>query len=234
MIDLYQSHDDDANTPLEETLAAYAELIRQGKVRAIGASNYGAARLQQALDVSRAHGLPRYESLQPLYNLYDRAVFEDELEAVCVKNGLGVINFYALASGFLTGKYRSAADLEQEPARQGRGEVPRCARAAHPRGARPGRRALRQHAGAGRAGLADGAAGDHRADRQRDARWRSSTAWSPPPGCGSMPRRSKRWTAPARRDRHGLALPHRRRRVPRPIGVSAGDCRRGGPLQCRR
>ncbi|HEX3140466.1 MAG TPA: aldo/keto reductase [Rhizobacter sp.] len=109
-IDLYQSHDDDANTPLEETLQTYGELIQEGKVRVIGASNYSAARLKLALDLSKTHALPRYESLQPLYNLYDRAPYEDELQAVCVEHQVGVINFYGLASGFLTGKYRSEAD----------------------------------------------------------------------------------------------------------------------------
>jgi aryl-alcohol dehydrogenase-like predicted oxidoreductase len=110
-IDLYQSHDDDRATPLEESLGAFAELMKEGKVRAIGASNYGADRLSEALSVSTAHGLPRYESLQPLYNLLERPAFEGALEKVCVEHGLGVINFYALASGFLTGKYRSSADL---------------------------------------------------------------------------------------------------------------------------
>ena len=109
-IDLYQSHDDDADTPLADTLGAFADLIKAGKVRAIGASNYTAPRLAQALDVSERLGLPRYESLQPLYNLYDRAVFEDALEPLCLERGVGVINFYALAAGFLTGKYRSEAD----------------------------------------------------------------------------------------------------------------------------
>ncbi|MDM0089379.1 MULTISPECIES: aldo/keto reductase [unclassified Variovorax] len=109
-IDLYQSHDDDANTPLEETLEAFAALIKAGKVRAIGASNFTAPRLAEALDVSERLGIPRYESLQPLYNLYDRAVFEEALEPLCVERGVGVINFYALAAGFLTGKYRSEAD----------------------------------------------------------------------------------------------------------------------------
>jgi aryl-alcohol dehydrogenase-like predicted oxidoreductase len=109
-IDLYQSHDDDADTPLADTLGAFAELIRAGKVRAIGASNYSAPRLAEALDVAERHGLPRYESLQPLYNLYDRAVFEEALEPLCRERGVGVINFYALAAGFLTGKYRSEAD----------------------------------------------------------------------------------------------------------------------------
>jgi len=110
-IDLYQSHADDSATALEETLAAYAELIAEGKVRAIGASNYGAARLAEALALSRDQGLPRYESLQPLYNLVDRTPFEAELEGLCLRENVGVINFYGLAAGFLTGKYRSEADL---------------------------------------------------------------------------------------------------------------------------
>ncbi len=110
-IDLYQSHDDDADTPLEDTLGAFADLIREGKVRAIGASNYSAARLEQALQTSARLGLPRYESLQPLYNLYDRAVFEDALGPVCQREQVGVISFYALAAGFLSGKYRSRADI---------------------------------------------------------------------------------------------------------------------------
>ena len=119
VIDLYQSHDDDPETPVEETLGAYADLIRHGKVRAIGASNFTAARLQHALDVSAAHGLPRYETLQPLYNLVERPAFEAELEAVCTANHVGVINFYALASGFLSGKYRTEADLDKSPRGQG-------------------------------------------------------------------------------------------------------------------
>ncbi len=114
-IDLYQSHDDDAATPIEETLGAFAELIREGKVRAIGASNFSAARLALALETSRRLGLPRYESLQPLYNLYDRSGYEADLEPLCRAEGLGVIPFYGLAKGFLTGKYRSAADLGKSP-----------------------------------------------------------------------------------------------------------------------
>ena len=113
VIDLYQSHEDDASTPLEETLSAYAELMKEGKVRAIGASNYSAERLGQALRVSEQNSLPRYETLQPLYNLVERPAYEDALEQVCVDNGLGVINFFALAKGFLTGKYRSTADLQK-------------------------------------------------------------------------------------------------------------------------
>ncbi|HSV58906.1 MAG TPA: aldo/keto reductase [Variovorax sp.] len=112
-IDLYQAHEDDPATPLEDTLGAFAELIKVGKVRAIGASNYSAPRLAQALDISQRARLPRYECLQPLYNLYDRAAYEDELEPLCAQQGLGVINYYALASGFLTGKYRSEADASK-------------------------------------------------------------------------------------------------------------------------
>jgi aryl-alcohol dehydrogenase-like predicted oxidoreductase len=115
VIDLYQAHRDDPDTPQEETAQAFADLIRQGKVRAIGASNFSAARLKSALEVSKAHGLPRYESLQPLYNLVERRAFEAELEPLCQAKQLGVINYYALAAGFLTGKYRSEADLNKSP-----------------------------------------------------------------------------------------------------------------------
>ena len=114
-IDLYQSHIDDADTAIEETLGAYADLIAQGKVRAIGASNYTADRFAAALEISKKTGLPRYESLQPNYNLYDRADFEAELEPLCLKEGIGVINYYPLASGFLSGKYRSESDVEKRP-----------------------------------------------------------------------------------------------------------------------
>jgi aryl-alcohol dehydrogenase-like predicted oxidoreductase len=101
------------------SLQAYADLIKAGKVRAIGASNFTAARLSEALAVSAAHGLPRYECLQPLYNLVERPAYEADLEAVCVQHGLGVINFYALASGFLSGKYRSLNDLGKSPRGEG-------------------------------------------------------------------------------------------------------------------
>jgi aryl-alcohol dehydrogenase-like predicted oxidoreductase len=114
-IDLYQSHDDDASTPLEETMSAFAELIHEGKVCAIGASNFSAPRLAEALATSARLGLPRYECLQPHYNLVERAVYEAELEPLCRNEGLGVINFFGLAKGFLTGKYRSEADLGKSP-----------------------------------------------------------------------------------------------------------------------
>lgn len=109
-IDLYQSHWDDENTPLDETLDAYARLIRQGKVKAIGASNLTAARLQEALDISAREGLPRYDTLQPPCNLYDRATFEGALRELCLRKDIGVITYYSLAAGFLTGKYRTQAD----------------------------------------------------------------------------------------------------------------------------
>ncbi|MFC5500000.1 aldo/keto reductase [Caenimonas terrae] len=118
-IDLYQAHKDDESTPLDETLEAFASLVKEGKVRVLGASNYSAPRLQQALDTSERLGLPRYESLQPLYNLYDRAVFEKELAPLCRAQGVGVISFYALAAGFLTGKYRKPADASKSQRGQG-------------------------------------------------------------------------------------------------------------------
>jgi aryl-alcohol dehydrogenase-like predicted oxidoreductase len=110
-IDLYQSHWDDETTPFDETLEAYATLLAQGKVRAIGASNLSAGRLQQALDVSARSNLPRYLTLQPPYNLYDRATFEGPLAALCIREAIGVISYFALAAGFLTGKYRSDTDF---------------------------------------------------------------------------------------------------------------------------
>jgi aryl-alcohol dehydrogenase-like predicted oxidoreductase len=110
-IDLYQSHADDPDTPLEETLEAYAQLIREGKVRAIGASNYDAKQLARALEVSERNGYPAYQSLQPQYNLYDRADYERNLEPLCLEKALGVLPYFPLASGFLTGKYRSNKDL---------------------------------------------------------------------------------------------------------------------------
>ncbi|MGB0555253.1 MAG: aldo/keto reductase [Alphaproteobacteria bacterium] len=111
-IDLYQSHKDDENTPVDATLEAYANLIEQGKVREIGASNFSATRMKEALDASETKGLPRYQSLQPLYSLVERDTFEGDLEDLCAAENVGVIGFYSLASGFLTGKYRSKADME--------------------------------------------------------------------------------------------------------------------------
>jgi aryl-alcohol dehydrogenase-like predicted oxidoreductase len=112
-IDLYQTHWDDEKTPLEEVLSTYADLIKAGKVRVIGASNYSAARLRAALEISARQGLPRYESLQPQYNLMERKEYEAELGALCRKEQIGVIPYYSLASGFLTGKYRSKDDAKK-------------------------------------------------------------------------------------------------------------------------
>jgi aryl-alcohol dehydrogenase-like predicted oxidoreductase len=110
-IDLYQTHKDDTSVRVEETLEAHQQLIKEGKVRWIGCSNFSAARLQESLDASKKYNLPRYETLQPLYNLYDREVVEKELEKICLDNNISIINFYSLAAGFFSGKYRSKDDL---------------------------------------------------------------------------------------------------------------------------
>jgi aryl-alcohol dehydrogenase-like predicted oxidoreductase len=109
-IDLYQSHVDDASVPLDETLEAYRQLIAQGKVRVIGASNYSGARLREAVELAQREGLPVYQTLQPHYNLYDREKFEQDQQPVAEELGIGVIPYFSLASGFLTGKYKSVAD----------------------------------------------------------------------------------------------------------------------------
>ncbi len=118
-IDLYQSHRDDPDTPQEETGEAFAKLVTQGKVRVLGASNFDAARLESANAIAERNRWPRYETLQPLYNLYDRAGFEDDLAAACAREDVSVIPYFGLASGFLTGKYRSEADLAKSA--RGRG-----------------------------------------------------------------------------------------------------------------
>jgi aryl-alcohol dehydrogenase-like predicted oxidoreductase len=114
-IDLYQTHKDDPGTPVEETLEALARLVKAGKVRAIGASQYGPERLRESLEASRRLDLPRYETLQPEFNLYDRAGFEGGLQPVALEYGLAVIPFFGLAKGFLSGKYRKASDIEGRP-----------------------------------------------------------------------------------------------------------------------
>ena len=116
-IDVYFAHEDDPTVPLAETLGAFGRLIEAGKVRAIGASNYSGARLAEALAVSEKHGLPRYEVVQPEYNLVAREKYESDLEPVIRRENLGVVCYYALASGFLTGKYRGEADLGKSAAR---------------------------------------------------------------------------------------------------------------------
>ncbi|HTN06374.1 aldo/keto reductase [Agriterribacter sp.] len=110
-IDLYQTHWDNENTPVEETLEAYDQLVKQGKVRWIGASNLSPERLTASLSASKEHHYPAYQTLQPEYNLYDREKFEKHYQPICIAHNLSVINYYSLASGFLSGKYRSEADL---------------------------------------------------------------------------------------------------------------------------
>lgn len=118
-IDLYQTHVDDLDTPMEETLAAYHELVSEGKVRAIGTSNMSAQRILVALKTSKEHGFPTYQTVQPLYNLFDRESYEKELEMLCQEHNLGVISYFSLASGFLTGKYRSEADFSKSKRGEG-------------------------------------------------------------------------------------------------------------------
>ena len=112
-IDLYQTHWDDESTPLVETLEAYDQLVKDGKVKVIGASNLSPARLKASLEASYQHELPMYQTFQPEYNLYTREDFEKEMEGICLEHHIGVINYYSLASGFLTGKYRSESDLHK-------------------------------------------------------------------------------------------------------------------------
>lgn len=114
-IDIYQTHYDDLDTPIEETLSTYAELIKAGKVRAIGTSNMSPERILQSLAISEEKGFPRYEALQPEYNLYDRENFERQYAPICQQYGIGVISYYSLASGFLSGKYRSEEDVHKSP-----------------------------------------------------------------------------------------------------------------------
>ena len=118
-IDLYLSHWPDADTPHEESLGAYAKLLEQGKIRSVGCSNYDAAQLQASFDAADKAGLPRYQALQPEYNLYERSSFEGPLADLCIKEDIGVITYFSLAAGFLSGKYRSKADTEGR-AREGR------------------------------------------------------------------------------------------------------------------
>jgi aryl-alcohol dehydrogenase-like predicted oxidoreductase len=114
-LDLYQSHRDDPSTPVDETLEAYAQLVQQGKVRVIGCSNFTAERIKESLAASQKHVWPCYESLQPHYNLYERATYESTLEPLALQENVGVVPYYGLASGFLTGKYRSPGDLTKSP-----------------------------------------------------------------------------------------------------------------------
>ncbi len=167
-VDLYQSHRDDEATPQEETLQAYADLIKAGKVRVIGASNFSATRFGSALETSAKHGLPRYETLQPQYNLADRAGFESELKPLCLAEGIGVIPYYALGAGFLTGKYRTEADFGKSPRGGGMSAVSERPRSRHPSGSGCRLGSSRGRARRGRDGLADGAADHCGADCERD------------------------------------------------------------------
>ena len=165
--------------------------MKAGKVRAIGASNYSAERLAEALDISEREGLARYEVLQPEYNLMTRDKFEGALQQLCIERGLGVLPYYGLASGFLTGKYRSAAD-KGKSVRGGRMDAYlERARPRHPRRARRGRRRSRRHARPGRFGLARRPARRHRPDRQRDQRSSSSRSCSACLPWSSVPSSSK-------------------------------------------
>ena len=119
-IDLYQTHFDDEVTPVAETMEAYAALIKAGKVRLVGASNISPNRFKASLEVSKTLGLPRYETLQPLYNLSDRNEFESGYAALCRQENISVIPYYGLAAGFLTGKYRVPTDADGNPARGAR------------------------------------------------------------------------------------------------------------------
>jgi aryl-alcohol dehydrogenase-like predicted oxidoreductase len=150
-IDLYQAHRDDPETSLEETLTAFDALVKQGKVRFIGASNYSGTRLAEALETSRKRGLASYISLQPHYNLMERSAFETDLLPVVEKYQIGVITYYSLAGGFLTGKYRSQKDAEKAARgatvqkylnERGFGVVAALDEVAHARGSTPARVAL--------------------------------------------------------------------------------------------
>lgn len=165
-IDVYYAHADDRETPLAETLTTFEELIKEGKVRYIAASNYTAARLEQALATSDANGLARYIALQPHYSLVEREHYEGALAALCEREGLSCVPYWALARGFLTGKVPPGDDGRQ-PARRAGEQVPRRPWNPLARGARRDRRGSR-HDGRGRgAGMGRGTAGHRGADRQR-------------------------------------------------------------------
>jgi aryl-alcohol dehydrogenase-like predicted oxidoreductase len=167
VIDLYLSHWPDMATPIDETLGAYQRLIEQGKIRWCGASNLSVKLLEAALAASKAKRLPRYEALQPEYNLADRHEFEDGLADLCQREQIGVITYFSLAKGFLTGKYRSEADLLQESARRRGQGLSQSPWISHSRRARGGRGPPESETRGSRARLGHGEARRHRADRQR-------------------------------------------------------------------
>ena len=166
-IDLYLSHWPDETVPYDETLGAYQRLIEQGKIRWCGCSNLDAAQLDAALKVASQKKLPRYEVLQPEYNLYDRSSFDGPLRDLCIREEIGVITYFSLARGFLSGKYRSEADLGKSPRGGSIGKYLDARGKTHPRRARCGVSAPRRQAGRSRACLDHRASGRHRADLQR-------------------------------------------------------------------
>ena len=167
VIDLYLSHWPDSSAPYDETLGAYQKLIAKGKIRYAGASNLDAGQLAAALKIASQKSLPRYEVLQPEYNLYDRSSFDGALLDLCVKEEIGVITYFSLAKGFLSGKYRSEADLGKSPRGGGGRHVSQRPRLPHPRGARRRLGAAFGQPGRGGARLGHRATRRHRADRQR-------------------------------------------------------------------
>ena len=167
VIDLYLAHWPDMATPIAETLGAFQRLKEKGKIRWFGGSNLNVALIEAALAAAKAKGLPRYEVLQPEYNLADRGEFENGLAELCVREEIGVITYFSLAKGFLSGKYRSEADLAKSSARRRGQGVSQPPRVSHPRRARESRGAAQGQAGRGRARLGDGEAGRHRPHRKR-------------------------------------------------------------------
>ena len=166
-IDLFQSHRDDPNTPQEETLSTYDGLIKAGKLRYIGASNFEAPRLAEAAKIAKEKGLPGYVSLQPHYNLMERGLFEGALESECLKEGIGVIPYYSLASGFLSGKYKSEADAADKARSAGVKKYLNDKGFAVLKALDAAAKKHNANSDPGGARLADAAQGDHRADRQR-------------------------------------------------------------------
>jgi len=166
VIDLYLSHWPDMATPIDETLGAYQRLIEKGKIRWCGASNLNVSLLEAALAAAKARGLPRYEVLQPEFNLADRAEFESGLAELCQREEIGVITYFSLAKGFLSGKYRTEADLAKSP-RGGGVKASQPSGVSHPGCARGGGVPKQSQARRSRARLDHGEARRHRADRQR-------------------------------------------------------------------
>ena len=204
VIDLYLSHWPDMATPFEETLGAYQRLIEQGKIRWCGASNLNVAMLEAALAAAKAKGLPRYEVLQPEYNLADREGFERGLADLCAREEIGVITYFSLAKGFLIGQVPQRRRPLEEPARRGGQGLSQSTRVSHPRRARSGRRPAQGEAGRSRARLDHGEARRHRADRQRHL-----------DRAGGQPHPGDR--AQADGGRHGRAQRRQRALTPTPV-----------------